>query len=452
MLWRLALAAACVALLFSVYLIFGIFLNATVNSKRREVQEAFEHLGFEELGARILEQGEEIAAAAEELQDPLTAARAIHVAFAQAGRANLSFYEEALLGHALDLYAEADAGDAPGAGLGIAALEADAADWNIPLPRAGDALRLAAEAAERRAAAAVTAAAAIAEPAAPRQAAEQYVARATIQTSDSQNVHDRGVNATKAAIYRRIRGGGGTSGAALSKVREWIETEVPAGQRTAALAPLERIRILGPAYVSSINATDADAIVAVYARAFHSDNATEGKTGAVLEALASALADCAARPDSAPGSDNLVCADGRVTRVLGALAAVDADPRNWKIVRLEEIRNAILAGAPAMISALAKKIADRNSSPAHTAAALLRAATTAEEIEAAERMMEEAAGGAAKDAEDGDTAEEEVLRELRSGAAAYVKNKVASANKAAPGCVPPAAAATLERDVVSAVF
>ncbi len=204
----------------------------------------------------------------------------------------------------------------------------------------------------QRVVAAATGAPAAAVPAAA--AAPAYLVLAQHQRSDPQNVHDSAFLAGQRealAVLEREDGGGPLPDAAA------LEALV----RAAPLSPPRRdhamraLAALGPdKFVTGLGTTDLRAAQLVAARAARTRNP------ALSEALAVALADCVE-------DDTVVCVTGRATRVLSALAGVDADPALWRARTHDAVRAEAFAAAAAAVAETAAAAA-ASADPGYAAA------------------------------------------------------------------------------------
>jgi len=250
--------------------------------------------------------------------------------------------------------------------------------------------------AERRAAAA----------AAPTRVAgaDAYVAMATQNTSDSQNVHDSGVLGCLKAIVERLRED--QAGAALptpQAIAAQIRAEGAAltdghPERVADIEAVIRRTAEGERVVA-LGATDQECLQRVWLRADDPRNAAA--RGVIREAVTAALWDCW---EIGFGGRHIVCVNGRSSRILGALVLTDWDRRNWEVKRLEQFKNDIYALAAAIIRAEAAAAAGSGDPDTRQAgrAYLAQTADDAAAPEAALEMLAEkmrAAIGAMVDAQ-----------------------------------------------------
>ena len=174
-----------------------------------------------------------------------------------------------------------------------------------------------------------------------------YVGAATAHTSDPQNSHDTGVLACQRAIVARLRADQG--GAPLPSVEAIIAEIRRLGPALSdnrpprvELAVQAAERTLRGERVVAVGATDGECLSRVWLRADDPRNARAPLRQAVFDALV----DCWEQGLSGP---HIVCVNGRLSRILGALATLDFDARNTSVKRLEQFKNDIFARAAAVI-------------------------------------------------------------------------------------------------------
>lgn len=197
---------------------------------------------------------------------------------------------------------------------------------------------------------------AIAGPA-PGAVADAYVALATAHVNDGQNVHDHSVLACLQAIVARLRTDQGTLEALpsldtivaeVTASGDRLSRATPAGpprpERTAdALAVIARTR--AGERVVAVGATDEECLRRVWARA--DDPRNVENRDALRTALFDGLVDCW---ESNPLTGRqIMCVNGRTGHILGSLAMLDWDRRNWVVERLEHFKNSIFARARAVV-------------------------------------------------------------------------------------------------------
>ncbi len=315
--------------------------------------------------------------------------------------------------------------------------------WGVPLlvdvPLAARAGQLRAEVTSaRRAAAAEQAAAAGGTPAA---AADAYVALATQQTDDPQNVHDTGVLACQRAIVARLREAQGplaalpsvdaivaairADGAALSEGRPALVADaVAAAERTKAG---ER--------VVAVDTTDEECLRRVWHRAADARNVEAGTSALLRQAVFDALVD--AWEEGVLGRD-LVCVNGRAGRLLGALSLLDWDKQTWEMKKFEQFKNDVFEKARAVIDAEAARAAASDDAAAQKAGRLYLA-RTAEEIRAVGEVPA--------------AASERLAAEMRAAIGRAVDEYVAELERRGPkGAFPAHAVEAVKLEAAAAVY
>jgi len=239
-----------------------------------------------------------------------------------------------------------------------------------------------------------------------------YVRAAARQTSDSQNVHDPGVNASLRAIMARLRAG---------PQRRWTADEVGAQLVTEffgdarlpnALRTLDRI---SPSNTNTaIAASDAEVLSLVWERCRDPRNAQNAP--ALREAVLDALHESVEH-------DVVVCVSGRTGRLLGALAHLDFDEKTAFIQRHDALK-----------AELFKEAAQ------HLDRAIAAGQKDAQWREAAAAYL----------AGNGATAQP-FAEHLRASMRSLVRDFALRANARVPDMLTPQAVALLEDEVVAAV-
>jgi hypothetical protein len=216
----------------------------------------------------------------------------------------------------------------------------------------------------------------------PAAAAAAYVGLAARATSDSQNVHDVSVLAFQAAIVRRLEADqAGLPLPGLEAVKDWLAAE---GAELSEGRPerLEDVRRAVEAAsqgtpVVALGTTDTECLRRVWLRTADPRNAE--RRAALRQALFDGLADAW---EARPGQPrHVVCVNGRVSRILGALALLDWDARNWETSRLEQLKADIFRRALGVIAAEAERAA-ADADPATRLAGRAILARSAEELAA----------------------------------------------------------------------
>jgi len=184
---------------------------------------------------------------------------------------------------------------------------------------------------------------------------DAYVKLATQNTDDPQNTHDRGVLTCLKAIVDRLRADQAdqvlpTPSEVLAEIQaQGVELSEGRAHRLADVATAVA-RIGSGERVVAVGATDGECLSRVWLRAADSRNVAVA--GQMRQATFDAIYDC--WEDGMAGR-NLVCVNGRTSRLLSSLVLLDWDKRNWEVKKLEEFKNAIFAKAAKVIRSEAKK-------------------------------------------------------------------------------------------------
>jgi hypothetical protein len=213
---------------------------------------------------------------------------------------------------------------------------------------------------------------------APAAAAEAYVGLATQHTDDEQNTHDTGVLACLKAVVSRLRGDQPLAalpepGRVAAEIRAQ-GAELSEG-RAHRLADVEAViaRVARGERVVALGASDAECLGRVWLRASDPRNAEVADS--LRRAVFDALYDCW---EEGLGGRHIVCVNGRTARILGALALLDWDRRNWEVKKLEQFKNDVYARAAGVIAAEAARAAASGDPAAQSAGRLYLAKTPAE--------------------------------------------------------------------------
>ena len=197
--------------------------------------------------------------------------------------------------------------------------------------------------------------------------ADAYLDLSQRNTSDSQNSHDPSVNAAKKAVVVRLQAEQGAFDR-LPTLDQIVE-EIRAGgddfsrdPRTGLPRPAlteKAVAVVRRAHngerSSSATASDEEVLRRVWARADDSRNAD--RRGPMRQAAYDALVDSWER---GIGGDKIQCVDGRIGRMIGSLAWLDCDERNWDLRRLEQHKNEIFAKAIEVIKAAVTEAAGQD--------------------------------------------------------------------------------------------
>jgi len=200
------------------------------------------------------------------------------------------------------------------------------------------------------------------------------------QASDSQNAHDTAVSAACRAAVARLRADP-AGPASIDSIERYFRdhaaklTRDPhTGQSRPGLLRRALSVVAGvqnkATHVSAVNATDSEVLGLVWRRADHPLNAE------TRDQIRQALFDAVVDAHTPYGS---VCANGRVTRFIGALDTLDRVDHQ-PIARVEDIRSSMLDAGQRAATAAARQL---RADPRLGAAARGFLATTAAELQAA---------------------------------------------------------------------
>lgn len=282
-------------------------------------------------------------------------------------------------------------------------------------------------------------------------AAAQYLDLSQRHTNDQENSHDPAVTAALRETIRRLEADPDTAAAAAALTVDEIIHEIrargdvlsrdPASGRTRpllvsrdAVPVLERMRDSGDRmYMTGQEPPVQDARVArlVWARARHPRNT--GNRAKIEQAVFDALTD-----SWKPGIEGpkIVCVQGRISRLVGALALLDFDADNWNVSTFEEIRNEIFEAAKTALRETAQNLLSEGT-PGEKAAAAALLAETAAEMEECERAY------GAPSTED----EKTVADRVRAAMEAQVDLHAKTVNDRSPGAVSAARVEAIKQDL-----
>jgi hypothetical protein len=205
-------------------------------------------------------------------------------------------------------------------------------------------------------------------------------------TNDMQNSHDSAINQSLRFCVQELRASSDKL-VPLIVIEHYFhdnlatfcypQTDTAAQQKWNDVVQVMRRANDGSRNVA-VGVTDMEAIQLVWARAHHPKN-TE-KTQAILQALFDALFDC--WENGVAGHRDIVCINGRTSRVLSSLVLLDFDQRMWNVQTLEETKNTIFTLVRDMVKARAMEVMDDNKTePVTQQVAKSYLATTVEEMD-----------------------------------------------------------------------
>lgn len=201
--------------------------------------------------------------------------------------------------------------------------------------------------------------AAIAAAETPAQAAEQYLDAAVTYTDDRQNVHDTAVNNDMRRVYDRIRDGADRMGlsprSAIKQFKQYVKSTYAkdpfkAHKANDALSVLDVVS-RGNLFVK-LNDNEDSIFANVWARCHNPVN--RGAEDDMKMALADGLAD-------AWDGGHEVCINGRVGRIIGSLATLDADDSVTNLKTAEMYKNQIFGEVHRVIQSEVDRMKDDQS-------------------------------------------------------------------------------------------
>lgn len=160
------------------------------------------------------------------------------------------------------------------------------------------------------------------------EAIREYFDNATVNTNDTQNVHDSKVNKDMLYILQKINTVYDKEDV-ISQINEYIR-EQPDGDKVAlALATVSKMAEGN--HISTLRTTEDNVLCLVWMRSLHKDNVDVADN--IQESIYLALVDCWEH-------NTLVCINGRCGKVIGSLGLVDSDS-DLILVNTENYRNQI---------------------------------------------------------------------------------------------------------------
>lgn len=153
----------------------------------------------------------------------------------------------------------------------------------------------------------------------------KYLRDSVHYESDRQNAHDSQVNADLRATFAIIADPLCDKRAAIDEIR----ARLPQGG--AARTALEKIALGG--FISALNTSEDYVLACVWNRAAHPENADNAEN--IRAAIIRALGECIE-------GTGMVCANGRVSRIIGSLAALDFNSRVGNIGSYQMYKNEII--------------------------------------------------------------------------------------------------------------
>lgn len=163
-----------------------------------------------------------------------------------------------------------------------------------------------------------------------------YLQSSVIHTNDPENSHDASVNMCMRAIIKRLKD-------EITNISTYdsIKDDIIVHGKKYSDGNIEHLRkaveslkvIEQNNIIISLDTTDLNVLCLVWSRA--NDYKNGANRDNIKQAIFDALVDCW------KGSESIVCANGRASRIIGALVLLDHDERNWEIEKIENYKNEI---------------------------------------------------------------------------------------------------------------
>lgn len=177
-----------------------------------------------------------------------------------------------------------------------------------------------------------------------REAADIFFRQNAQQRNDSQNVHDGTVASGLDSIIRILSSDPITAGEAEKFTVGDIQKALLSGKygyNENVMPVLAKVSDGLDNWVCYKNHREVDVLRLVWGRSFHPANKNNAEN--IRQALYDGLA-------SGVEGSHVVCVQGRVGRMVGALATLDFDERTWGLLRDDDIRNEIRGAAHKALS------------------------------------------------------------------------------------------------------
>jgi hypothetical protein len=211
-----------------------------------------------------------------------------------------------------------------------------------------------------------------------------YVISTEIHRDDPQNVHDPGVLAHAKGILDRIKAElGETAIVTKYAIKDEFMLSADKYSNSRPLIFDETMMVLSKLSTENkivkLDTTDEECLCLIWTRATTLDNKD------MKQAIFDNLYDCW---ENGYSGREIVCATGRVLRILAALTTLDPDKRNWEITLLDEHKNEIMKIVGAKIINVAMQ--EKNNNDAEIKKAAYRyLAETKEQLDAVGQVSDD---------------------------------------------------------------
>ena len=160
-----------------------------------------------------------------------------------------------------------------------------------------------------------------------KEASELYLEISTVHTNDTQNVHDSSVNRQVKAILEIIISETSDKRHCIEEIVEFYKGRSDYDLFTEVIDVIRQSE-----FVIMIGISDKQVLELIWKRIHNPIN--EKNKDNLLDAFYLNLLEC-------HENGSVVCANGRVCRMINSLSTLDANPKTWELMKLEDIRNMI---------------------------------------------------------------------------------------------------------------
>jgi hypothetical protein len=184
-----------------------------------------------------------------------------------------------------------------------------------------------------------------------KEATELYLTVSTTHTNDGQNVHDSNINhKVKAIVSKLIEEAPDTNYNIDNIIDYFIKSNFANNNKFESFMTVIDV-FKKSEYVLLAGVSDLQVLEIIWNR-INDERNSENKDK-LLEALYNNILDCYE-------NDNIVCANGRILRVIGALTLLDFDESNWYLFKTEDTRNMVFDEVRKLIDKIANDNAEGN--------------------------------------------------------------------------------------------
>lgn len=177
-----------------------------------------------------------------------------------------------------------------------------------------------------------------------KQATDLYLTVSTTHTNDGQNVHDSNINHKIKIIINKLLEESTKSDNIDNIIDFYIKSDFANNNKFESFMNVIDV-FKKSEYVLLAGISDLQVLEIVWNRINDERNA-ENKDK-LLEALYNNILDCYE-------NDNIVCANGRILRVIGSLTLLDFDESNWYLFKVEDTRNMVFDEVRKLIDKIAQ--------------------------------------------------------------------------------------------------